>query len=85
MSDQNINNRVKRKFFPRFGFFRTVNLFFGGLGICFLLSYPGINYLLEHKESELKEELRKLKENVGEKPVIQINDIEKTEKDSNII
>jgi hypothetical protein len=84
MSDQNINTKVKRKFFPRFGFFRTVNLFFGGLGLCFLFSYPGINYLLEHKETELKEELRKLRESVGEKSVNEISTIEKTDKDSNI-
>jgi hypothetical protein len=57
----------KKGFIPKFGFFRTVNLFFAGLGLCFLAAYPYLSYELKRKEDEFHNELNSLKMIVKDK------------------
>ncbi len=64
----------KKGLIPKFGFFRTVNLFFAGLGVCFLLAYPYLSYNLQQKEEEYKNELNSLRMIVKEKKIPELED-----------
>jgi hypothetical protein len=56
-------------FLPKFGFLRTINLFFAGLGVCYLASYPYLTYQLSKKEEEYFNELNNLKMIVKDKSI----------------
>ncbi len=45
----------------KIGPLRATTLFLGGLGICFLLAFPGLHISLKEKEAEYKRELNALK------------------------
>jgi hypothetical protein len=61
MSDKNINNNVVKKAKSKLGFMRAGSLFLSGLGICFLLSYPGLCYIMKENEDKFNNEMNSLK------------------------
>jgi hypothetical protein len=72
MSEKNINDNTNvlnsvKKAKPRLGLLKAGNLFFTGLGICFLFAYPGLCYIMKENEQKFNKELNSLKSLV-EKP-----------------
>ena len=75
MNDQNIHKKSIRSRIPNFGFFKSLNFFFMGLGISFLISYEFLKEFLDKKEMEFKEELKKLREVADPKLIIETKEI----------
>jgi hypothetical protein len=70
MSDKNLNNNIGNvvKKGKIVGLFIAGRLFLNGLGLCFLLAYPGMVYLMQESEWKFKNELNSLKSVIKENP-----------------